>query len=269
MILLEQWTEPNALLLPNEDRQIALLETKSKEDTTRLYLPQAAIDYILCRGSGVSEGKMRVYRQFSESLSKEDNIKFLKNQYGMGGSSDAIPGSGYWESHDAKGISISDHYSIPEREILLSWNQVEKRISKLIKLDRYLNAKEKAVYPKWLEKHQEQRIERKSEAERKELSQTVLPETKEYEYQFHLGDTVYIGADEHTITSFAEPVILSDSKFPLFTLELSKAEFEQKIKENPANEHLKVVAAKESPKTEEHENEVSKQDDDITYRQTA
>ena len=265
MILLEQWTEPNALLLPNEDRQIALLETKSKEDTTRLYLPQAAIDYIICRGSGVSEGKMRVYRQFSESLSKEDNIKFLKNEYGMGGSSDVIPGSGYWESHDAKGISISDHYSIPEREILLSWNQVEKRISELIKLDRYLNAREKETYPKWLEKHQDQRIERKSEAERKEIAQTALPETKEYEYQFHLGDTVYIGADEYTITSLAEPVILSDSKFPLFTRELSKAEFEQKVKENPANEHLKVVAAKEPTETEEHENEVSKQDDDITY----
>lgn len=265
MILLEQWTEPNALLLPNEDRQIALLETKSKEDTTRLYLPQAAIDYILCRGSGVSEGKMRVYRQFSESLSKEDNTKFLKNEYGMGGSSDAIPGSGYWESHDAKGISISDHYSVPEREFLLSWNQVEKRISELIKLDRYLNAKEKEVYPKWLEKHQEQRIEQQAEAEHKEIAQTTPPETKEYEYQFHLGDTVYIGADEYTITSLAEPVILSDSKFPLFTRELSKAEFEQKVKENPANEHLKVIAAKESTETEKHENEVSKQDDDITY----
>ena len=265
MILLEQWTEPNALLLPNEDRQIALLETKSKEDTTRLYLPQAAIDYILCRGSGVSEGKMRVYRQFSESLSKEDDIKFIKNEYGMGGSSDAIPGSGYWESHDAKGISISDHYSVPERKILLSWNQVEKRISELIKLDRYLNAKEKEVYPKWLEKHQEQRIERKSEAERKKIAQTTPPETKEYEYQFHLGDTVYIGADEYTITSLAEPVILSDSKFPLFTREFSKAEFEQKVKENPANEYLKVVAANESTETEKHENEVSKQDDDITY----
>lgn len=265
MILIEQWTEPNALLLPNEDRQIALLETKSKEDTTRLYLPQAAIDYILCRGSGVSEGKMRVYRQFSESLTKEDNIKFLKNEYGMGGSSDAIPGSGYWESHDAKGISISDHYSVSEREFLLSWNQVEKRISELIKLDRYLNAKEKEAYPKWLEKHQEQRIEQQAEAEHKEIAQTTPPETKEYEYQFHLGDTVYIGADEYTITSLAEPFILSDSKFPLFTRELSKAEFEQKVKENPANEHLKVVAAKESTETEEHENEVSEQDDDITY----
>ena len=72
---------------------------------------------------------MRVYRQFTESLSKEDNIKFLKNEYGIGGGTDAIPGTGYWHNHDAKGIEISDHYSVPERRTLLKWNYVEKRIS--------------------------------------------------------------------------------------------------------------------------------------------
>lgn len=243
MILLEQWTEPNALLLQSVDSQINFLETKSKEDMTRLFLPQAAIDYVLCRGSGISEGKMRTYRQFAESLSKEENIKFLKNEYGIGGGSDAIPGSGYWESHDAKGIEISDHYSVPERKILLPWKQVEKRIAELIRVDRYLNSKEKEIYTKWLEAQEEREAQRAEEKRNREILTTSLEEKPqiEYTYEYHLGDTVYIGADEYTILSLDnETIKLSDNKFPLFTEEMPKAEFDRKVRENPANEHLRV-----------------------------
>ena len=88
MILLEEWTEPQALLLPSVDNQLDFLGTKVKDGV--LPLPQAAIDYVLGAGSGFSEGKMRIYRQFTESLSKEDNIRFLKNEYGTGGGSDVI-----------------------------------------------------------------------------------------------------------------------------------------------------------------------------------
>ncbi len=241
MILLEQWTEPNALLLPSVDNQVDLLETKSKEDKTRLHLPQAAIDYVLCHGSGVSEGKMRIYRQFSESLSKDDNIRFLKKEYGMGGHSDAIPGTGYWEDHDVKGIRITDNYTAARKEILLSWQQVEKRISELIKVDRYLNPKEKEMHPQWLEKQGELESERTEEKRNREVLQTAPPEQKEYIYEYHLGDSVYIGADEYSILSFDESFVkLSDVKFPLFSTEMPRAGFDMKVKENPANEHLRV-----------------------------
>ena len=248
MILLEQWTEPSELLLLNVDSQINFLETKSKEDMTRLYLPQAAIDYVLCRGSGVSEGKMRTYRQFSESLSKDDNIRFLKDEYGIGGHSDAIPGSVYWESHDAKGIEISDHYSVPERKILLSWQQVEKRIAELIKVDRYLNPKEKEIYPKWLKTQEEREAQRAEEKRTHEILKTAPEEKpkKEYAYEYHLGDAVYIGADEYTILSLDnETVKLNDNKFPLFMEEMPRTEFDRKVSENPANEHLKVEVKQE------------------------
>ncbi|MCM1364969.1 MAG: SNF2-related protein, partial [Ruminococcus sp.] len=251
MILLEQWTEPQALLLPNVDTQLSILEAKTKKDKSHLHLPQAAIDYILCRGSGVSEGKMRIYRQFAESLSKEDNIRFLKKEYGIGGHSDAIPGTGYWENHDAKGIAIEDWHGEPKRKILLSWQQVEKRIAELIKIDRYLNSKEKEMYPQWLEKQEELRIKRAEEAERRKTLHTAPPEPKEYMYEYHLGDTVYIGADEYTITSLSDPVILNDSKFPLFSTEMPRAEFDLKVQENPANDHLKVVVTKEPAKQED------------------
>lgn len=241
MILIEEWTEPQALLLPSEDMQLEFIGTKVKDAV--LPLPQGAIDYVLGAGSGFSEGKMRVYRQFTESLSKEDNIKFLKNEYGIGGGTDAIPGTGYWENHDSKGIEISDHYSVPERRTLLKWNYVEKRISELIKLDRYLSPKEKEMFPQWLDERLAKEAAWKKISEIRQFIREAPEEEqapKEYRYEYNLGDTVYIGADEYTILSLEDPVILNDSQYPLFNKEFSKADFEKKVKENPANNHLRI-----------------------------
>ena len=82
LILMEQWTEPQALLLPSVDEQLEFIGSKTKGNAF-LPLPQSAIDYVLCGGSGFSEGKMRIYRQFTESFSKDENIKFLKNEYNI------------------------------------------------------------------------------------------------------------------------------------------------------------------------------------------
>ncbi len=256
MILLEEWTEPQALLLPSVDNQFDFLGTKVKDGV--LPLPQAAIDYVLGAGSGFSEGKMRVYRQFTESLSKEDNIRFLKNEYGTGGGSDTIPGTGYWESHDAKGIEISDHYSVPERRTLLKWNYVEKRISELIKIDRYLNAKEKEMYPQWLDKMLLEETER---VEVKTNREILSLEPKEYRYEYHLGDMVYLGANEYTILSVdEEKVILNDSKFPLFNKEIYRVEFDRKVKENSMNNHLRVEIRPVQEEAKETTNKLLYQD---------
>ncbi len=248
LILIEEWTEPQALLLPSVDSQLEFIGTKVKDAV--LPLPQGAIDYVLGRGSGFSEGKMRVYRQFTESLSKEDNIKFLKNEYGTGGGTSVIPGTGYWENHDSKGIEISDHYSVPERRTLLKWNYVEKRISELIKYDRYLSPKEKEMYPQWLEERLVKEADRRKTNEIRQIIRDAPEEKqapKEYRYEYNLGDTVYIGADEYTILSLEDPVILNDSKYPLFNKEFPKADFEKKVMKNPANNHLRVEVAVERP----------------------
>ncbi len=273
MILIEEWTEPQAMLLPGVEKQLEFIGDKVKD--APLHLPQGAIDYVLGAGSHFSEGKMRIYRHFSESLSREENIKFLKNEYGTGGGTDTIPGTGYWNSHDAKGIEISDHYSVPVRRVLFKWNYVEKRISELIKLDRYLSPKEKEMYPQWLA----EKILKEAEWKRENDIRTFINEApeeaeqpKEYRYEYKLGDTVYIGADEYSIVSLEEPVILSDSKFPLFTKEFSKADFDKKVKENPANEHLRIEIETERPISAEQpgaeDDESNKPDFILQYEQT-
>ena len=272
LILIEEWTEPQALLLPGVENQIEFIGTKVKDAV--LPLPQGAIDYVLGRGSGFSEGKMRVYRQFTESLSKDDNIKFLKNEYGTGGGTSVIPGTGYWENHDSKGIEISDHYSVPERRTLLKWNYVEKRISELIKLDRYLSPKEKEMFPKWLDERLAKEAAWKKTSEIRQFIREAPEEKqapKEYRYEYNLGDTVYIGADEYTILSLEDPVILNDSQYPLFNKEFSKADFEKKVRENPANNHLRVEVEVERPvenyETETEVDESNKPDFLVQYEQ--
>ncbi|MBQ2392188.1 MAG: DEAD/DEAH box helicase family protein [Clostridia bacterium] len=249
LMLMEEWTEPQASLLSDAEKQMELIGTAVKNEAP-LYLPQSAVDYVLCGGSDFSEGKMRIYRQFTESLSKEENIKFLKNEYGTGGHSDAIPASGFWEGHDAKGIEISDHYSVPQRRVLLTWNYIESRLSELIKADRYLNSKETEMYPQWLENRLLKEAEWKREREISDILRNSANEkepTKEYRYEYSIGDTVKLGTDEYTILSLEEPVVLSNIQFPLFTEEFSKDEFEKKVKENPANNHLRVEVEVERP----------------------
>ncbi len=69
-------------------------------------------------------------------------------------------------------------------------------------------------------------------------------------YLYHEGDVVYIGADKYEISDFNEDTVsLRNPEFPLFGKELSRADFEEKLRENPANDHLKTVIT-ESQKTE-------------------
>src|SRR5699024_4092712 len=77
-----------------------------------------------------------------------------------------------------------------------------------------------------------------------------LMELHPIHYLFHEDDVVYIGADKYEISAFDENAVsLRNVEFPLFGKEYSRPDFEEKLKENPANDHLKVIVT-ESQKTE-------------------
>ena len=148
MILLDQWLAPDEVLLPTEEQQIAMIDLAEQEQDTAFTIPQAAIDYVLCQGSMMSNGKYRIYDHFQNNLTPEENITFLKNEYGWGGKSNGIPGSGYWELHDAKGVAIQRRFRDEEdADFLIRWPAAEKRIRELIEAERYLTPAEKERYP--------------------------------------------------------------------------------------------------------------------------
>ena len=239
--------------LPSLKGQLEILTAEAGEKTPAFVFSQEIIDAVLTHGSGVSEGKMRIYEQFQKSLSAKENIDFLKNEYGWGGSYPIIIGTGIDESHDGKGIMLSRGFEDNAPRLLLNWSKVEKRIGELIKLDRYLNPKEKEYYPTWLEKQEQIRSERATEKEIRDAIYTPPAENEaisiEYEYKYSLGASVYIGAYEYEILSFDENrVMLFDKQFPIFNKEMTRAEFDSKVKENPMNDHLKVAVQPEKEK---------------------
>ena len=185
----------------------------------------------------------------------------MKNEYGWGGSYPVIIGAGIDEQHDGKGITISKGIGSDKPHITLSWSQVEKRIGDLIRMDRYLNPKEKEKYPEWLEKQEERRAELAEQRKNREILSTAPPEPEnkedepEAQYEYHLGDSVYIGASQYEILSFDENrVMLYDFDMPLFNKELSREEFDRKVRENPMNDHLKVSVLPAEEKTVTGEN---------------
>ena len=256
--------------LPSMDGQMTfILDGRAEEKKTSAFtFSQEIIDAVLANGSGFSEGKMRIYEQFEKSLSAKENADFLKNEYGWGGSYPVIIGAGIDESHDGKGITITKGIGKENPHITLSWSQVEKRIGELIRMDRYLNPKEKEHYPQWLESQEERRAKIEEMKRNREIlsnappEQEVEPTEKEPEeaeqpqdvqYEYHLGDKVYIGASEYEILSVDdERVMLYDYDMPLFNKEFSRTEFDRKVRENPMNEHLIV---KEEPAEERNEKE--------------
>ena len=236
--------------LPSLDGQLTMM-LEAEEKSPAFTFSQEIIDAVLTRGSGVSEGKFRIYEQFQKSLSAKENTDFLKDEYGWGGSAPVIVGTGIDEQHDGKGVRISKGIGNDKPHIDLTWTQVEKRIAELIRLDRYLNPKEKELYPEWLSKQEERRREQQERNAVKEVLSIAPPEEKAVpeeapHYEYHLGDKVYLGADEYEILSFDdERVMLYDTQFPLFQKEETRADFDRKVQENPLNDHLKVLPAEE------------------------
>ena len=256
--------------LPSMDGQMTfILDGRAeKKKTSAFTFSQEIIDAVLANGSGFSEGKMRIYEQFEKSLSAKENADFLKNEYGWGGSYPVIIGAGIDESHDGKGITITKGIGKEKPHITLSWSQVEKRIGELIRMDRYLNPKEKEHYPQWLESQEERRAKIEETKRNREILSNAPPEqevelaekepeeaeiSQDVKYEYHLGDKVYIGASEYEILSVDdERVMLYDYDVPLFNKEFSRTEFDRKVRENPMNEHLIV---KEEPAEERNEKE--------------
>ena len=254
--------------LPSMDGQMTfILDGRAEEKKTSAFtFSQEIIDAVLANGSGFSEDKMRIYEQFEKSLSAKENADFLKNEYGWGGSYPVIIGAGIDESHDGKGITITKGIGKENPHITLSWSQVEKRIGELIRMDRYLNPKEKERYPQWLESQEERRAKIEETKRNREILSNAPPEqelaekepeeaeiSQDVKYEYHLGDKVYIGASEYEILSVDdERVMLYDYDMPLFNKEFSRTEFDRKVRENPMNEHLIV---KEEPAEERNETE--------------
>lgn len=325
--------------LPTVDEQIEMIAKAEDEKASAFAISKEDIDSVLQKGSGVADGKYRIYRQFQKGVDRQKSIEFLKNEYGTGGGthifSDGFSGHSWY---DSKGLAIDRNGTYTNHDLVLKWSQVEKRLRELIKDNRYLNPKEKDHYADYLESvsapqyevDAQRKIERQrfidahrdlppadkrdtlalrlsdficdldgyekdllSNVERSDLADVTTEQMEQHlsdpatvhqlldfltqiqwkttsvfsrsnawkfseelrelyplRYLYNEGDVVYIGADKYEITDFDENAVsLRNAEFPLFGKEYSREDFEEKLKENPANDHLKVVVT-EKQRTE-------------------
>lgn len=236
MIVLHEWLSPDEAVLPSVNEQLSLIgEAESKKDSA-FVMPQDAIDYVLSSGSGFEDGKRRIYQQFLKQEGTEANVRFLRREYGIGGHSDAIPGTDYWLEYDAKGIHLSKLHDDGSKAVNLSWNVVEKRIGELIALGRYLS------------KAEIERISAEQSSTKADQS-TAAPANEEEPVQRHysLGDKVYLGVKEYEMLAIDDHMVrLYDPEYPLFNEELSRSDFDRRIAENPMNDQPKESSGEQT-----------------------
>ena len=89
-----------------------------------------------------------------------------------------------------------------------------------------------------------------------------LTELYPVRYVFHEDDRVFLGADEYEVMAFSEDAVsLRNVEFPLFGKEMSRTDFEEKLRENPANDHLKVIVTE----SQKRETPAEKEPDSLTF----
>lgn len=240
-MILSRYFAPDIQIPSLEEQKNAVYENIQNFENG-IFFSQQEIDRVLTRGSGFEEGKYRINQMFSKNNTLKEKVQFLKKEYGEGGSSPAV---GFINvNYDAKGMSLSRYREIGKDEIkiTLKWDKVAKRIDELIHLDRYLNKKEQEYYPTFLHNQ----LQHQLEYERKSINQSLIPESSDdlqnenipKEYQWNLGDSVYVGATEYKIIESGNEITLQDESFPLFLEYYSKDDFLKLLKENPLNDHL-------------------------------
>ncbi len=242
-------------LFPTTEEQIEAIKQAEAEKTSASSISQADIDEMLTRGSGVVDGKYRIYLYFLKPHSLQDKVAFLRQEYGIGGRSHALKDADHsWENHYGKGIKLTRGSLLnPDSEILLTWSSLAKRIGELIAADRYLSDAEKAHLPIYQEE-QQTRDELRQAAE-------IMTDTRhDVQYRYALGDTINLGANGYTVLGYDDDTVtLNDEKFPLLSKEMPRTEFDHCLHENPLNDVLIVCdvvpeVAEETEPAEEKDN---------------
>ena len=118
----------------------------SQVPTVQHFITEDEIDAAMTSGSSFAGGKGRIYAFFMENHTDKEKVRFLKDEYGIGGRSHALSDATFsGEDHDGKGL----HYKKQDcPDVHLNWENVAKRITSLVQKGRYLTEQEQAQYDK-------------------------------------------------------------------------------------------------------------------------
>ena len=165
----------------------------SQVPTVQHFITEDEIDTAMTGGSSFAGGKGRIYAFFMENHTDKEKVRFLKDEYGIGGRSHALSGATHsGEDHDGKGL----HYKKQDcPDVHLNWEKVAKRITSLVQKDRYLTEQEQAQYDK-IQSEQELAEEDAIQAQQPEMEEeTPKPILREQFEQYKPVVTAAISED--------------------------------------------------------------------------
>lgn len=230
-------------ILPSEEEQLQILEEKAEEKSPAFSFSQELIDEVLQDGPHFADGKYDIYSYLKQEHSTSENVKFLQGAYGIGGRTLNINGIKLDENYDSKGIKLRKGYEVDSPEILLKWNVVVKRVGELIAVGRYLSEQEQKEFPEYEKRKIAKGRPLQEESEQQLISDRAVTESENESADYDISEdtVVTIGMKDYEVEFLsAERVVLRDQQYPIFSEELSREEFDRKICENPANDHLKI-----------------------------
>ena len=230
-------------ILPSEEEQLQILEEKAEEKSPAFSFSQELIDEVLQDGSHFADGKYDIYSYLKQEHSTSENVKFLQGAYGIGGRTLNINGIKLDENYDSKGIKLRKGYEVDSPEILLKWNVVVKRVGELIAVGRYLSEQEQKEFPEYEKRKIARGRPLQEESEQQLISDRAVTESENESADYDISEdtVVTIGMKDYEVEFLSvERVVLRDQQYPIFSEELSREEFDRKICENPANDHLKI-----------------------------
>ena len=214
MMVMHEWLDPDEAPLPSEGEQISIIQEAQAEKKADFEVPQEAIDYVLVGGAGIRNSKLAIFEQFQKGEEQKENVAFLKNLYGIGGRSDAIPGSGIWEDHDTKGITLRrrNENGSDDFRVTLTWVKVEKRIRELIAADRYFNRAELEAYPGYL-------LERDKRELRGNIAEEFMDIIKEYKATIEGSGKTDLLPDQYYLIMCGHAFLTEDKKIHVRSIE--------------------------------------------------
>ena len=141
--------------LPSVENQINNIQTQAEvENTPAFSFTQEMIDKAIQDGTGTENGKFRIYKVYTELHTTKERIDFIKKEFGYYGTSGTKGLDDIWvEYNPSKGLKLSKRNF--EKEYIVNWSALDKRIDELVKIDRYFINNEKQEYQEWLENEYE------------------------------------------------------------------------------------------------------------------
>lgn len=115
------------------------------------FITEDEINAYFTRGSNYSDSRLAIYSFFLNHEDKKERADFLKDHYGIGGSSHALCGADdSHEDHDSRGIALErGSYGNPYASVHLNWNQAAGRIDRLIRDSEYLKPADYSRMPSY------------------------------------------------------------------------------------------------------------------------